>query len=129
MLAKQLKGRNITRMAGEVNRINIQFGRTDGFRYIGIQPPLTDEQVESLLVASQEDRAIPSSWGLRKPHNGHPHSEIGYMSHIGDERLVHVAELIAGVLTNEGTTVHIDKTIQDIGYGRFLFDGEAERLG
>jgi hypothetical protein len=113
----------------DITHVNIQLGCTDGFRYLGVQPPLTEAQSELLQHHQSQGEPVPEHWTVRTPHKGPAHSEVGYSSHIGDERLVEVAEKIASILTDDDTVVHIDKRFRPIGFGHFLFDGQAERLG
>lgn len=115
--------------------VRIEVGMTDGFRYLGIQPPLTKEQSEWLKAADFSDSKIIQSYVVMEPDNGEPYSEAGIstgtdLSFAESHRnIVEAANNIARILVIAGDTVHIDEELHSIGFGRHLFGGYADRLG
>jgi hypothetical protein len=102
--------------------LRIQVGRTDGFRYIGVQPPLTDEQLERLSHAHEADEWVANNFTLRQPYQGQPYSEAGFMTE-WDDRILEKAKNVARVLRETGLDIHLDEDIKQIGWGYHFFGG------
>jgi len=114
---------------------NIQVGATDGFRYIGIEPPLDAERKE-LVLGSLGKKTVSEAIGngrcidITKPFKGSAYSEISLTTQIlGRPSPESVAVKIADVLSDSGSIVSVDLEPKEIGYGHYLFGGQAERLG
>lgn len=114
--------------------VHIQAGMTDGFGYIGAQPPLTEERLDLLRQAEYMDSEVLSQFTLVEPHSGDPYSEASFSSDDCWPRAVassaiERAEKVARILRHGGDTVTVDRFVYPIGSGFHLFGGEAERLG
>lgn len=99
----------------------IAFGRTDGFRYIGIAETLTPEECD--LLANTP--GVPHYYRDVTPERGLPHSEVQFeRTAFGDfDAQVHqIGESIAETLRRAGTVVEVDPTIQALSDGGTLFE-------
>lgn len=111
--------------------VYIQLGRTDGFRYIGIQPPITDEHHELLRQAHGEVDGLPKFFTIITPHSGEPYSEMSLLADAyltpdhADTCVIKTAEKLAKVLGASGDTFIIDEGFKPIGYGNDLFGGRS----
>lgn len=107
--------------------IRIELGRTDGFRYIGVQPPLTPEQFEAIQAAEVD---VNLGFYARKPFRGQPYTEAGIMTDLGqgNEHAVAMAHRTAEALRGLGHTVAVAEEFQGIGYGYHLFGGQDRIL-
>jgi len=116
---------------------SIEIGATDGFRYIGIEPPLNNvliEQIFSVLGSEIEMEAVGNGRALSKntPYKGPAHSEIALTQRQADfseERVRDIVSKIRVTLERDGHTVMTDPEIKLIGFGRHLFGGEDRYLG
>lgn len=110
--------------------LRIELGATDGYQYLGIQPPLTEDQLEALQTASADNAHIPTRFPERRPARGQSYSETGFTTEVGrDDKDLHmVAHEVARVLRDTGHTVSVNGQIQAIGDGYHLFGGEDETL-
>lgn len=115
--------------------VRIELGMTDGFRYLGVQPPLSDEQQRFLEAARFEDPLVAARFSTQTPFHGEPFSETGmiteaFMTPRGADRgIIEIATKIAEVLRSSGDTVEVDERLHPIGFGHYLFGGQAKRLG
>jgi len=109
----------------------VEVGATDGYRYVGIQPPLDEEQAALLKGIEVPRFMFPVGNGRVEPARGDAYSEVGFDTSAvnGSAEIVKVANGIAEALRSGGHHVGVDETVRAIGFGRFLFGGEAERLG
>jgi hypothetical protein len=118
-----------------MSNYSMELGQTDGFRYIGVQPPLAEEDLTALDIARAEDDYTIAHFHEVTPDKGDAYSEAGFstegfLSPQGIERATEARmSRIATVLESQGHTVELDVTPKHIGYGRHLFGGEANRLG
>lgn len=102
------------------DRIKIEIGVTDGFRYVGLQPPLNEDQKAAVNAASPEDDV---SFNLRQPTgSGMPYHEIGYMTD-WDDTAIYKASQAAVFLRFSGVEVSTDYRVRQIGWGHYLFGG------
>jgi hypothetical protein len=120
-----------------MSEFSIQLGRTDGFRYIGVQPPVDreiSEQILEELGSEIEFEAVGNGRALstNKPFVGPEHSELALTHHlddIGDKRVHDIAGQIRTVLEHAGHSLTVDPELHYIGFGRHLFGGEDRTLG
>jgi hypothetical protein len=116
---------------------SIEIGSTEGFRRIGIKPPVDIEQREQIfrvLGSEVEREAVGNGLALNTttPHSGPAYSEIALTFNLSDlsgQRFLDIVSSIRGVLEGSDHTVMIDPDPKPIGFGRHLFGGQAERLG
>ena len=112
---------------------DIKMGVTSGdFRYIGIQPPVDDLEIEWDSVGETD-----SHWQIQRLRTivpsgkGEAYSQIGFEFTLsnGNVGIMRVAKEIASMIHESGATSAIDERIRPIGHGYYLFGGEAETLG
>lgn len=106
---------------GTMTHIQIQLGKTDGFRYVGMQPvpELDDDDFFSKDGALYETSRV-----LKEGQSSEGYLEVGFCGSItsfDDREVKAVANEIANTLRTDGHEVSIDTTIRSIGYGRNLF--------
>lgn len=104
----------------------IEAGSNSSYTYVGIQPPLSPEQ-----MALVQD--IPHQWirtvgdksmdPYQEPFHGQPYTEVGFdtFGTVSDHQTLHLAERIAETLRAEGHEVQVDHRVRLVGAGRFLF--------
>jgi hypothetical protein len=116
----------------------MEIGRTDGYRYVGIEPPVDDDLRTKIFDELGEEvlsEAVGNGRALSTttPDNGPAHSELELTSIRDDYReagtTLQIALSIANTLKEQGHSVTIEKKIRDIGFGHYLFGGQDNRLG
>src|SRR5438477_10465184 len=98
-----------------MSELSIEVGKTDGFRYVGIQPPLTTEQVGllrtvdiNLRVGQFVDGLYTTGSEVRTRDHGEPYLEFEFSaeglpsSQVADSSVQNVAREAADVLTEVG---------------------------
>ena len=111
--------------------VRIEVGMSDGYRYLGVQPPITNEQRELLKAAEYSDSSIPDRFGIQHPDIGEPYSQSGITTAAfsttseANKAIVRSANNVARVLRLNQDEVIVDESLHLIGDGRYLFSGEA----
>jgi hypothetical protein len=112
--------------------INIEVGMTADLRYIGIQPPLTEEQHALLVAAEYIDSDIRSDFQtVQDPTQGAPYSRLQRNTseyntpQQASKSTVKTAERIAGVFRRAGEMVSMDTHMRFFESGENLFDSSA----
>ena len=113
--------------------INIEIGTSDGYRYLGVQPPLTEDQQRILTEAHATDPEIPSNFQTVTPTRGEPFSETSTTSgrfdstHDATRYMFHVAHKLSALLSEDGSEVEVNGRPQRLGFNRHLFSEKFER--
>lgn len=107
--------------------VNIELGSTEGFRHIGIQPPLTLRQIGLLNIFNNQHYQPVGSFMDEVPPTGLPYSEAlmdidgGVSKEIADQLVVHVAQQITEMFRASGISVVLNETIHDLETDKYLF--------
>jgi len=112
---------------------SIEIGATDGFRHIGIEPPVDQNQKDQTfkeLGQEIEREAIENGRALSvtKPYRRPAHSELTLTCTRYVERARRIAQRIGSILEEGGHTVVFNPDIKRISDGYYLFGGQAEHL-
>lgn len=111
----------------------IEIGATDGFRYIGIEPPVSPEQRDEIgaaINAHYRDADPVVAFDTFSPEQGPSHSLLGiraegyYTPNAADNDMEQVARKVVRILSKHAT-VHMDGEIKAIGFGYNLFGGRS----
>ena len=112
----------------------VAVGVTDGFRYVGITPPLTREEVRTMEWAGVLEPGIP----LQQIEEFEPHcslltvaGENGMRTEAKTERAIEVASKIAYALgqAREGSAVRHDTTLVGlVGHNSSPFNPDTDSL-
>jgi hypothetical protein len=98
----------------------VEIGATDGFRYIGVEPPLDADQRSQALAEVGEDIAFQGIMNGRclATTSGNPsYSELAVTTTLYRERVPVVANQLAEVLRRQGHSVDVDLEQRYIGAG------------
>lgn len=111
----------------------IQFGTTDGFQYIGVQPPLPYVDLKHFRSAVEDilkdDYCFVTSGFTRRPEKGEPYTEIGVMGSPDIEQLTLAAKGAMDTVTYSNDRYEVSQKVRGIGWGKYLFGGkDATRL-
>jgi hypothetical protein len=105
----------------------IEIGATDGFRYIGVKPPLDAEQKQEALTVLEDDIIFQGTINgscLRTTDGRVPYTELAVTTTLYRERVPAVAVQLAGVLKRQGHTVQVDLQPRNIdGDGNYRLFG------
>jgi hypothetical protein len=117
-----------------MDHFSIQTGKTRAhFRYIGIQPPLSEEHAEALAEVTLPDGMRSISADVITPEQGGPYTEFGFATAEladPDTAVMQVAHDIAAALRNDTTEVTVHESeVLPVGLGRYLFGGQDNQLG
>lgn len=117
-----------------MGEINIEVGMTKELRLIGIQPPLTDVQRQTLIDAEFMDGDLSPRFGMLPRPDGTGHYSYQKIevtefitSEEATERALSTAEKIATLFRRNGDTVTVDSTLRDFAKGELLFDNTQLR--
>lgn len=99
----------------------VQIGKTDGFRYFGIQPLPKDTDIDIHDVLPEG--SFETQRDIRAGENGSLYLEIGVQGLTASDgsEVRRVADHIAERLQSEDRTVIVEPGIRTIGFGRHLF--------
>lgn len=125
--------KQVRRKSSEAVRYEVQLGATDGFRYIGVQPPLPTGDLTHFRTAVEDglknSYSFVTSGFMRNPAKGQPYTEVGVMGSPDVETLTIVARVAMDAVTGRDDSFQVSEELQGIGYGLHLFGGEDQELG
>ncbi len=106
--------------------VRIEIGKTDGFHYIGVQPPSAMDGIDVDALELPYAAYITSTSTINR---GRPnaYSDIGYDSGAlppgrDDEAAVETAQRLAGLISEStGQSVIVKPQVEWIGFGKYLF--------
>ena len=110
-------------------KVNLEVGATDGYGYVGVEPPLSEAQ----LALLGEAEGVTSLFVTKRPKKGTPYSEtmVGNEESLSrqeaGEKVLKMAHAICVVLRQGGDDVSVDEEIKPIRYGVDLFNSQADR--
>ena len=111
--------------------IRIEVGASEGMMWIGIEPPLTDEQEELLRQAEFVNSDVRLTFSNENPEGSLPYSRKGIpadtfkSSGEGDKGILGVAQAISRVLERGGDMVVVDQSLHRTEEGQFVFIDRA----
>lgn len=111
----------------------VQIGKTDGFRYVGVQPPFEAqadcENFATILDDELGDYSHVLSGYIEKPDHGDAYTQFTVMGSPDDEHLLAGVGNAMDACLYSGQSAQVDEKIRGIGYGYYLFGGRANTLG
>lgn len=112
----------------------IEVGISDGYAYLGIQPPLNEGQLAMLDDARQSDAEIPADFVTVSPlKHGEPYSQASLpVERFGGlngaaQHMMRVAHRLGRLMGSDSEVVIVPRP-QRITRGRYLFGGQAARI-
>lgn len=106
----------------------IELGKTDGFRYVGIKPPVSQERAAQLYNKIEHylgGEALVTSCEVVRCGAAEPHTSIGVMTG-SDELIRNVAGVVVGELHAKGASVRADLDhVAQIGWDTELFESRS----
>ena len=108
----------------------VEIGGTDGYGYVGVQPPLREEH--TALLEPLEFTTVQSTHG-----DGDPWSETKFPHSLPEEyaklsanaKILKIGHEVTQKLREGGFTVEMDETVRTLNWGRELFDPRVVPAG
>jgi hypothetical protein len=106
--------------------IQIEIGKTDGFHYIGVQPPSAITGIDVDQLELPYAAYVTSTSTINRGHDN-AYSDIGYDSSAlpperADEAAVETAQRLAALITESTKqSVEVRPQVEWIGFGKYLF--------
>ena len=109
----------------------MEIGRSDFYGYVGVQPPLSDEDYDLILPRVYPTKYLsPLGTPIQRTYRSRMYTEFNYSLEIkeptsaeqANESIITVARDIARVLNDNGNDVQLDTEIRTLSYESNLFD-------
>lgn len=106
--------------------VRIEIGKTDGFHYLGVQPPSAMDGIDVDALQLPYAAYITSTSTINRGQKN-AYSDVGYDSGAlplqrADEAAVETAHRLAAMITEStGQRVEVRQQVEWIGFGKYLF--------
>ncbi|MGH7241265.1 MAG: hypothetical protein ACREGB_03150, partial [Candidatus Saccharimonadales bacterium] len=106
--------------------VHIEIGKTDGFHYLGVQPPSVMKGIDAYQLELPYAAYVTSTSTINIGRNN-AYSDIGYDSSAlspksADDASVETANRLAAMITEStGLSVEVRPQVKWIGFGKYLF--------